>query len=61
MRDICLWCLLNRAVTKKGFYNQLKWPSGENVRLGSCRLGFDSIRVKPMTLILVFTASLLDA
>ena len=42
MRGICLWCLLNCAVTKKGIYNQLRWPSGESVRLGSCRLGFGS-------------------
>ena len=45
----------------------IKWPSGKSVRLGRCRLGFDSelgqtndfmSRVKPMT---VFIASLLDA
>ena len=23
-------------------YEQLKWPSGKSVRLGSCRLGFNS-------------------
>ena len=36
---------------------QLRWP--KSVRFRSCRLGFDPSRVKPMSLKLVFTASLL--
>ena len=38
-----------------------RWPSGKSVRLWSCGFGFDSeLWVKPMTLKLVFPASLLS-
>ena len=46
---------------KKFSFNCTDEPSGKSVCLLSCRLGFGSSRVKPMTLQLVFIASLLDA
>ena len=39
---------------------QIRWPSGENIGLWRCRFGFASESAQPMTVKLVFTASLLD-
>ena len=62
----CLTFSLRKVFLQKVFLvdimtYQLKWPSGERVCLWSCRLGLIASPVKPMTLKLLFTASLLDA
>ena len=61
MRGICLWYLLNCAVTKRVFITS---SDGRVVRasaLGAIDSGLIPSRVEPMTFQLVFTASLLDA
>ena len=45
--------------SEENLSKQLRWPNGKSVRHWSCRFGFDS--QSGQTLILVFTASLLDA
>ena len=40
--------------------NKFRWSSGKSVCLWSCTLGFDSESGPPVTVKLVFTASLFD-
>ena len=62
MRGIYPWCLLNCAVTEKRIF--ITSSDGRVVRasaLAAVDSGLIPSRFKPITLKLVFTASLLDA